>query len=371
MYGEFMEVWSASWREIWTPLVDQEGVPEDIFCELYRELSTALKEPSADNAAALAISDAIQLRAAFDRAVVLAGIEVDLVRRDEVFDSLLSVSLENTASRREALESALVTIINDPARSREALSQALSELANDPQKRAEARERALEGIINDKMRSRELFERTQAGDFAGERALVTFLEATHGLLEDLGGDPLANLYFNLLATFIDRFSLRYDLRRPCMLCPTLPGMFASLVRDLRALSSQDSELDELMRDFEEAVQDLRFGSSSGRIKTCITKEVMLLEALASMAPKVTKSTLGEMCEQIGSWPHPAVRDSLKKLYGFASDRSGIRHGKSRKRTKRVERTMEMRDLVAMSILLAGFTPYLSDQLNAEVMYRGA
>jgi hypothetical protein len=27
--------------------------------------------------------------------------------------------------------------------------------------------------------------------------------------------------------------------------------------------------------------------------------------------------------------------------------------------------------VAMSILLAGFTPYLSDQLDADVVYRGA
>jgi hypothetical protein len=31
----------------------------------------------------------------------------------------------------------------------------------------------------------------------------------------------------------------------------------------------------------------------------------------------------------------------------------------------------MRDLVAMSILLAGFTPYLSDRLDADAMFRGA
>jgi len=34
------------------------------------------------------------------------------------------------------------------------------------------------------------------------------------------------------------------------------------------------------------------------------------------------------------------------------------------------RTIEMRDMVAMSILLAGFTPYLTDQLNADTVYRG-
>jgi hypothetical protein len=32
--------------------------------------------------------------------------------------------------------------------------------------------------------------------------------------------------------------------------------------------------------------------------------------------------------------------------------------------------MDMRDMVAISILLAGFTPYLSNGLNADVVYRG-
>ena len=66
----------------------------------------------------------------------------------------------------------------------------------------------------------------------------------------MAGDELSNRYFNLLAGFIDKFSLRYDLRRPCTLCPTLPGMFASLVRDLRVLTSQDTHLDTLMKEFE-------------------------------------------------------------------------------------------------------------------------
>lgn len=371
MRGEFIGTWPETWREIWAPLIDQEAVPDDIFCQLYRELAAALKVPSADDAVALAINDAIHLREAFDRALVIAGIEVDLAQRDMAFDGSLAVDLETAVRRREALETALTTIINDAAVSRDALSQAFSELSNDQEKRAEARERALDSIINDKVKSRKAFEQTQGSDFAGERALVAFLEDAHDILYDLGGDPFANLYFNLLNAFITKFSLRYDLRRPCTLCPTLPGIFASLVRDLRSLSSQDSELDEIMKDFEEAVRDLRFGPSSGRIKTCITKQVMLLEALASMAPEVTKGALGDMCEEIGNWPHPAVRESLKKLYGFASDRSGIRHGKSRKRTKRADRAMDMRDMVAMSILLAGFTPYLSDQLDAEVVYRGS
>lgn len=34
MRGEFIGVWSESWREIWLPLTGRDGVPEDFFCEL-------------------------------------------------------------------------------------------------------------------------------------------------------------------------------------------------------------------------------------------------------------------------------------------------------------------------------------------------
>lgn len=282
MRGEFIGVWSETWREIWFPLIDEplgegdEGVPEDIFCELYRELAKALKaQPSIE---------------------------------------------------------ALADIIDNPVQSREA------------------------------------FEKTISADLAGERAVVTFLEAVNPVLDDLGGDELSNRYFNLLAAFIDKFSLRYDLRRPCMLCPTLPGVFASLMRDLRALTSQDPNLDQLMKDYEDAVRDLRFGCTDGRIKTCIGKQFMLLEAIGALDPSVTKNTLGDMCDQVTSWPHATIKESLKKLYGFASDYPGIRHGS---RAKGALRAIDMRDMVAMSILLAGFTPYLEGRLSADAIFGGS
>ena len=227
---------------------------------------------------------------------------------------------------------------------------------------------ALADMITDPIQSKEAFEKARAEDLSGERGLVAFLENAQAILDDLGGDPLANHYFNLLAAFIEKFSLRYDLRRPCTLCPTLPGVFASLVRDLRAVTSRDAHLDSLMKEFEDAVRDLRYGCSDGRIKTCIGKQFMLLESLGAVSPGVTKATLGDMCDQLGSWPHAAIRESLKKLYGFASGYPGIRHGGT---PTSAIRTIEMRDMVAMSILLAGFTPYLTDQLNADIVYRGS
>lgn len=225
----------------------------------------------------------------------------------------------------------------------------------------------LADIIDNPLQSRKAFEITAAEDLAGERALVEFFEAAHETLDDLGGDELSNRYFNLLGAFVEKFNLRYDLRRPCMLCPTLPGVFASLVRDLRALTTRDPHLDSLMRDFENALRDLRHDSSDGRIKTCIQKQVNLLEALGRVCPGVTGTTLGAICEQVDTWPHEKLKDAMKNLYKFASDYPGIRHGGT---PASALRAVDMRDMVAMSILLAGFTPYLSSGLDPDVVYRG-
>ena len=282
MRGEFIGVWTETWHEIWFPLIDEplgdnkEGVPFDLFCELYRDLAKALKaQPSIE---------------------------------------------------------ALADIIDDPVQSREA------------------------------------FEKTTVADLAGERAVVTFLEAAHPALDDLVGGELSNRYFNLLTAFIDKFSLRYDLRLPCTLCPTLPGVFASLIHELRLLTSQDPNLDQLMKDYEDAVSDLGFGASDGRIKTCISKQFMLLEGIGAVDPNVTKNTLGGMCEELTSWPHATLKEALKKLYGFASDYPGIRHGS---RAQGALRPIEMRDMVAMSILLIGFIPYLESRLSADAIYGGS
>ena len=62
-----------------------------------------------------------------------------------------------------------------------------------------------------------------------------------------------------------------------------------------------------------------------------------------------------------------LKAAMKDLYGFTSDYPGIRHGGT---PANALRAVDMRDLVAMLILLAGFTPYLSNSLDADLMYRG-
>jgi hypothetical protein len=273
MRGEFIAVWPETWREIWE-LLSMIG-PDDLYCELYRDLASALK---------------------------------------------VKPSIEELAD-----------IIVDPTRSMEAL------------------------------------QKIRAEDLQGERSVVSFFEGAHATLDDLDGDALSNHYFNLLDAFIEKFSLRYDLRRPCVLCPTLPGVFASLLRELRDVTSRDAHLASLMGDFENAIRDLRTDCSDGRIKTCIQKQVNLLEAIGRTCPGVTRKTLGAICDQRTTWPHLEVKEAMKSLYGFTSDYPGIRHGGT---AANAIRAIDMRDMVAMSILLAGFTPYLTDQLDPDVVFRG-
>ena len=171
----------------------------------------------------------------------------------------------------------------------------------------------------------------------------------------------------LLTAFIEKYNLRYDLRRPCLLCPTLPGLFASLLADLRAIASRDAHLDALMHELDDAVRDLRIDRSEGRIKSCIHKQFNLLEAIGRTFPGVTRTSLGSICNQVGTWPHDKMKEAIQNLYMFASDYPGIRHAGT---PANARRAIEMRDLVSMSILLAGFTPYLSDQLDVEALYSG-
>jgi len=278
MRGEFIGVWSETWREIWLPLIDHEDVPEDIFCELYRELAGSPKKPGA-----LKATPTVE---------VLADI------------------IDNTAQGRAA------------------------------------------------------FEGTTAAELASEPALVRFLEGAHPVFEDLGGDALSNRYFNLLAQFIETFSLRYDLRRPCTLCPTLPGLLTNLVQHMRVASQADSHLAKLNHEFEEALRDLRHGRTESRIKSCLTKQYILIEGIANTRSGTSGETLGQRCSQ-ASWPHPTLKAAAGNIYGFRSDYPGLGHAGN---PKAVLRDVDDRELVGVSCMLLGVLPYVDSTIDLNSLY---
>jgi hypothetical protein len=204
------------------------------------------------------------------------------------------------------------------------------------------------------------FRRPVEEDFA-----IAFLEKSYSIFEEYGDGNFSNDYFNRVDQFLKRYSLRYDLRRPLTLHPTLAGIFASLIKELRNMSLQDEHLSSLLTEFENSLRDLRSDLSQGRIKTCLQKQFNLLEAIGRTFPGVTHQTLGAMCGQISSWPHLTIREALKNLYGFRSDYPGLGHAGN---PAGVLRDLDARDIVAIGVVLAGFVPYLSDRLNSRVVY---
>ncbi|PBS13834.1 hypothetical protein CMZ82_03400 [Lysobacteraceae bacterium NML93-0792] len=222
--------------------------------------------------------------------------------------------------------------------------------------------------VDDPKQGLDAFRAVESDELAGERQLVAFFENAYGVLDELDVEALTERYFVLLQKFIDKYSLRYDLRSPCLLCPTLPGFFSGLLRDLKAAASDDEHLALLIHDLEESIRDLRLDPSAGRIKTSIQKQVNMLEALGRSCSGADAGQLGAMCGQINSWPHPTIKKALSALYGFASEFPGIRHGGN---PQSALREVEMRDLIAVLIVFTGFSPYLRDGFDANSVYFGS
>jgi len=310
MRGEIIGVWPETWREIWAKLGKVAEYGDDFFPDLYRELVAEPNRPE-EPPPPEELSD-----------------EGELIRPEDI-------------EARDAYEAAFEIFEKERARYEEAASG--GELS-----RAALRE-ALKGTVS------------------SEGDAVATLETAFVVVSSYGDDTFRNKYFQLVQNFLQKYNLRYDLRRPLSLHPTLPGVFSRLIRELKDATDRDAGLASLMREFEESIRDLKNDASTGNIKTCIQKQVNLLEAMGALAPGVTENTLGRICNQVGTWPHEKLKDAVKNIYAFTCDYPGIRHGGTPAHSLR---EIEIRDLVAVSVVLAGFSPYLTDRINSNSIYRG-
>jgi hypothetical protein len=225
----------------------------------------------------------------------------------------------------------------------------------------------LAAATSDPVYAAEAFQAVSSSDFISESQLVAFLEAASGVLDDFACEGLTDLYFELLESFVEKFSLRYDLRRPCLLVPTLAGIFSSLMSYVAAVACEDTHLGALFEEFESSLSDLHSDRSEVRIKTVIQKQFNLLEGMGARHPNATKHTLGAIADELETWPHAELRNALKGVYKFGCDYPGIRHGG---RQGNALGKVATRDLVGVGILLIGFIPYLSDGLDCEAIFRG-
>jgi hypothetical protein len=310
VFGQLVPTWRETWKYIWAKMLQGTDEPNQLAVEIFREFAVPPPPPP---------EPPMPADGAYDTTGAL--IDPEALDRAAAYKTALAVHKRRLARHEEALNGV-------------------------------GTRRALHALIMD------------AADT--ERSAINFLERGFVLAEEFGGDALANRFYLLVDAFLEKFNLRYDLRRPFTLHPTLSGVFASMMQDLKTVAHNDTDLQPMFHDFEEALRDLTAESSERLIKTCIQKQINLLEALGQKSPGVTANSLGQICDQIGVWPHASVSDAMKNLYKFACNYPGIRHaGTPANRL----RAIEMKDMVAVSVLLAGFTPYLSHQLDAEAIYR--
>lgn len=222
-------------------------------------------------------------------------------------------------------------------------------------------------LTSDPVLAEESFRAVTPPDFTSESELIGFLEAAADVLDDFSCEGLTDLYFGLLGSFVEKFSLRYDLRRPCSLSPTLSGLFSSLMSHISAVAAEDEHVGLLLREFEDSIRDLRSDRSGFRIKTVIQKQCNLLEAIGAAHPNTRGSSLGAMATELNTWPHAALRDALKHVYKFSCDYPGIRHGGQ---PANILGELVTRDLIGVGIVLVGFAPYLIDRLDGEAIFLG-
>jgi hypothetical protein len=311
MRGELLAAWGETWPNIWLRLTRHPNAPDEFLTEIYREFAVSPTPPQEPPPAPPEAYDA-------------DGV---LVRKEDV-------------ALAQIYERSLIKYERQLARYEETLS----------------------GI-----RVRQAFRILARTLVTSEQSAIEFLERAYAIADDVGGDVLANHYFSLVEAFLAKFNLRYDLRRPFTMHPTLPGLFAGMMRALKEVAAEDADLQPIYYEFEEALRDLTADRSERVIKICIQRQVNLLEAFGQKAPGVTANTLGRICDQIGTWPHESITDAIKNLYKFSCDYPGIRHaGNAAHRI----RAIEMKDMIAVSVLLAGFTPYLACGLDAEAIYSG-
>ena len=309
MKGEILAVWPYVWSDVWVRLYETRGAPVELFSELFSVLISKPQRPVAPNEPLSFdddgnMTDPVEITAASDYKTAVAKYD----ERRLSYERAMTASPEEArAWLRDALHTTLVC----------------------------------------------------------EADAIHALETAFRRIEDIGGDSLSNRYVNLVEAFIEKYNLKYDLRRPFSLHSNLLGVFSYLVGQLKSATAMDPHLHGIMSDFEDSFRDLKAGDTPARIKACITRQLNLLEAIGQIAPNVTGKTLGAICDQVGTWPHEKLKDSIKCIYKFSNEYPGVRHAGT---PETQIREIDVRDLIAVSVVLTGFAPYLTDRIDLSRLF---
>jgi hypothetical protein len=213
---------------------------------------------------------------------------------------------------------------------------------------------------NDPVLARRTLEITPASALRCEAATARFFENAYDAVSEAGSPELDDEFRRLVRRFLKFRNLRYELIEPFKLHAHLPGVFAALFSDVLVATRTAPQLRQALGDFEYAFRALERSHSEADMKTCILKATMLVEALASAVPGAKGQTLGDLCNSIECWPHSAIKEAVKRIYGFCSDYPGIRHNTL---SDSPIRALEMRDSIIVPMLLLTAAGYFGANTN--------
>ncbi|HNE06066.1 MAG TPA: hypothetical protein PLT08_16185 [Anaerolineales bacterium] len=215
-------------------------------------------------------------------------------------------------------------------------------------------------IVNNPEMALSAFQAIQGRQFRDEMAVVQFLERAHSLINDFGSRILVRRYGEYVSKFLKKYNLRYETAEPFSLRVRLPSVYGDIYEELRQVNETNPHLSQLMTDFEISFSDFVRTRTQRDLRTSLAKASNYAEGMAGASLNVQGGTLGHLCNQLQTFPHVAVRDSVKNLYQFCSDYPAIRHAGN---PNNKLRDLEIKDTIIVSALFFAMSGYLNQQVS--------
>lgn len=225
----------------------------------------------------------------------------------------------------------------------------------------------LEAVVNDPVQARSSFQWIAGAHFASERNVAVFLEQVSlGLGEYENG--VQPRYQNLIARFVESHNLRYVAEGPPLRLRTaLPGMLADQHDQLQATLDGDDHLRPMLLDLQHAVAQFCAEQSPNACRECLRLSSNLLEGVTEANSGMRGATLGPAADASTKWPHAAMKQSLKNLFGFLSDYPHIRHSGS---PASKLRELDCSDAILLAALAVAFGCYLAPGARSDSVLSG-
>lgn len=325
MKGELLPIWSRTWTEIWRPALES----NDFGIQLAEELAAKYPPHRPKSPGRLSPQAYDESGKVIDREALAAQAD---------FQTNLERFKELETQRQNALDEVE---------------------GESPKERF--------------VRLRGWLQKNSVSNPRVERDALETIHYAFKACVDAGETEFATAFATRVRRFVEFYNLRYLVTLDCRLQPSLAGIFSALIVETRAICTDENGLRSHIDDFDEAVADLRNGATPGRVRTCIHKQFNLLEALGKLSilrGESPKDAYKQILRGNGGYPHPSIERILQELFNLRSDAPGIAHGKpkSGKLAKMVLRDFEMKDAIAVSVLMAGTIPYFIKQLDANQIY---